>query len=142
MRDVVTKREVVTRRSSSSPVEPNPPSKEEDLISFEDSPKEGTDEEEKSADINESVLEADLPPRIIETPIDETVEFVEIVDNELQLMPKCVQTLAEMQKIFAFLGNSKRLYGSVSHYVRALNTKLATNNWEFSDKTFDGKNNT
>lgn len=132
-REVITKREVVTRRPSS----PKPLSKDVDLISFEDSSKENTEEE--SDDINEGIIDADLPPQIVETPIEETVEYVEFVDNELQVMPKCLQTLSEMQKIFAFLGNSNRLYGSVSHYVRALNTKLATNNWEFSDKTFDGK---
>jgi hypothetical protein len=81
----------------------------------------------------------DLPPMIIETVQDERVEYVDHVENELQVMPQCLKALAEMQKLFAFLGNTSRLYGSVSHYVRALNSKVASNGWEFSDKTFEGK---
>lgn len=96
---------------------------------------------ETGSSINEVVTESDLPPLIVEsTPVEEeAVEFVDHVESELQLMPKCLEALAEMQKLFAFLGNSSRLYGSVSHYVRALNTKLTSNGWEFSDQTYESK---
>ncbi|KAI9255954.1 hypothetical protein EDC94DRAFT_523891 [Helicostylum pulchrum] len=118
------------------------PTTEENLISFDDSPAQSSSDEINET-INENIVQEDLPPRIVETtiPAKETVEFVDVVDNELQLMPKCLSALAEMQKLFAFLGNSKRLYGSTSHYVRALNTKSRANNWEFNDKTFEGKKN-
>ncbi|KAI8076038.1 hypothetical protein BDF21DRAFT_342719 [Thamnidium elegans] len=134
MREVVTKRQVVTHAPPKTP-----PAAEENLISFDDSPTQ-TSSDEINETINENIIQEDLPPRIVETtsPIEETVEFVDVVDNELQLMPKCLSALAEMQKLFAFLGNSKRLYGSSSHYVRALSTKLKSRNWEFNDKTFEG----
>ncbi|KAG2232185.1 hypothetical protein INT48_004113 [Thamnidium elegans] len=133
MREVVTKRQVVTHAPPKTP-----PAAEENLISFDDSPTQ-TSSDEINETINENIIQEDLPPRIVETtsPIEETVEFVDVVDNELQLMPKCLSALAEMQKLFAFLGNSKRLYGSSSHYVRALSTKLKSRNWEFNDKTFE-----
>lgn len=169
MREVVTKRQItrpgITPESStslqSSPAPPLPPPQhDEELISLE-SPEdkmavltlEDNDdyEDNKSpfvindndtgSSINEDVMENDLPPLIVEsTPVqEETVEFVDHVESELQLMPKCLEALAEIQKLFAFLGNSSRLYGSVSHYVRALNTKLTSNGWEFSDQTFESK---
>jgi hypothetical protein len=83
--------------------------------------------------------QTDLPPMIIETVQGDQIEFVDHVENELQVMPQCLKSLAELQKLFAFLGNTPRLYSSVSHYVRALNSKLTSNGWEFSDKTFEGK---
>lgn len=91
--------------------------------------------------INENITQQDTPPLIVEsaTTPEQIVEYVDLVDSELRSMPKCLQALSELQKIFAFLGNSRRLYGSVSHYVRALNSKMASNGWEFSDRTFDGK---
>lgn len=137
MREVVTKRQVVTH----APPKPKTPLPvEENLIVFDDSPT-LTSSDEINETINESIVQEDLPPRIVETtsPTEEIIEFIDVVDNELQLMPKCLSALAEMQKLFAFLGNSKRLYGSSSHFVRALNTKLTANNWEFNDKTFEGK---
>lgn len=96
--------------------------------------------DDSGSSINEDIAESDLPPLIVEsTPVEvETVEFEDHVENEVQLMPKCLEALAELQKLFAFLGNTSRLYGSVSHYVRALNTKLTSSGWEFSDQTFEG----
>jgi hypothetical protein len=121
----------------------NTPSVQEEQVEVEVEEKELVASDSSSAsNINENFPEEDLPPLIVESTAptrEQTVEFVDHIDNELQLMPKCLQTLAEMQKIFAFLGSTRRLYGSVSHYVRALNTKLASNGWEFSDKTFEGK---
>lgn len=119
-------REVVTKK----PVQKSSPT--EDLISFNDL--------NISDNINESVIEQDLPPSITEsTSIEEDqVEYVDHIETELQLIPKSLQALSEMQKLFAFLGNTKRLYGNVSHYVRALNTKINSNSsWEYSDKTFE-----
>jgi hypothetical protein len=160
MRQVVTKRRIVHNDppfAVEEPLDP-PPSfastplqQDADLISF-DSPKnmpssvkDDNDSEEDNDNINESSAQ-DLPSLIVETPVEEeeeeeesTVEYVDQTNNELQLMPKCLKALAEMQKLFAFLGNTKRLYGSASHYVRALNTRLTSNGWEFSDKTFEGK---
>lgn len=137
MREVTTKRQVVTHVP---PKPETPPPPVENLISFDDLPT-PTSSDDINETINENIVQEDLPPRIIETtiPAEETVEFVDVVDNELQLMPKCLSALAEMQKLFAFLGNSKRLYGSSSHYVRALNTRSRTHNWETNDKTFEGK---
>jgi hypothetical protein len=159
MREVVTKRQVpsavATPMVASPIVTPNDVS-EEDLISFdlpqekfadlslEDSDNDKLSERpfvnsNNSSNINEDVTESDLPPLIVEAnPTEDTVEFVDYVENELQLMPKCLQALAELQKIFAFLGNTTRLYGSASHFVRALNNKMTSNGWEFSDKTFEG----
>ncbi|KAI8644348.1 hypothetical protein BD408DRAFT_340692 [Parasitella parasitica] len=93
---------------------------------------------------NEDATEMGLPPLIVESvPIEEEqVEFVNHVESELQLMSKSLEALAEMQKLFAFLGNTKRLYGNVSHYVRAVSTKLISNGWEFNDQTFEGKHET
>lgn len=142
------------------PPPPPPPQYDEELISL-DSPedkmaaltlddKDDDEDNEKpfvinnndsGSNINEDATESDLPPLIVESmPVEEEmVEFVDHVESELQLMPKCLEALAEMQKLFAFLGNSSRLYGSASHYVRALNTKLTSNGWEFSDQTFESK---
>lgn len=135
-------KEVITKQQVSRPQTPQsqPQQEEEDLISFDDSPNQ-TPDEDINEPINECMIEDDSPPRIIETDPEEenSQRYIEVIDNELQLMPKCLQALAEMQKLFAFLGNSKRLYGSCSHYVRALTVKLATRNWESNDKTFEGK---
>ena len=160
----------VTTTTSSPPPPPPPPQHasdgvDETLISV-DSPQEkmaalsihdGDDDQEdkviiniddddnndSGSSINEDIVESDLPPLIVEsTPVEEeTVEFVDHVENEVQLMPKCLEALAELQKLFAFLGNTSRLYGSVSHYVRALNNKLTSSGWEFSDQTFEGNKN-
>ncbi|KAI9483837.1 MAG: hypothetical protein EXX96DRAFT_477150 [Benjaminiella poitrasii] len=97
------------------------------------------DDYSSSSDINEEIVTSDLSSLIVESTDPVIEEEEEQIENELQLMPKCLKTLAEMQKCFAFLSNSRRLYGNVSHYVRALNTKLTANGWESSDKTFEGK---
>lgn len=159
MREVVTKRQVpstVPTPMAASPTITPKNIPEEDLLtmdltqkkfanlSIEDQDNDKSSEthfenSDTSSNINEEITESDLPPLIVETnPTEETVEFVDHVENELQLMPKCLQALAELQKIFAFLGNTARLYGSASHFVRALNNKLTSNGWEFSDKTFEG----
>lgn len=151
--------------TSSSPPPPPPPPQhdmgrvDENLISL-DSPEDKmaaltiddkqddqmiiNHQDDSDSSINETAAENDLPPLIVESmPMEEeTVEFVDHVENEVQLIPKCLEALAELQKLFAFLGNTSRLYGSVSHYVRALNTKLTSNGWEFSDQTFEGKTRT
>lgn len=43
--------------------------------------------------------------------------------------------------MFAFLGNTTRLYGSVAHYIRAINTRTVTasSGWQVDDKSIDGK---
>jgi hypothetical protein len=96
--------------------------------------------ESEDMDMSEDEEEMDLdrPPAIVET-IEPPCEFVEQVEDELMLMPKCIQTMSEMQKLFAFLGHTKRLYGNVSHFVRALNTKLTANGWDSSDKNYECK---
>lgn len=159
-KSAITPESSTSLQSSPAPPPPPPPQYDEELISL-DSPEDkmaaltldDKDDDENNekpfvinsndsgSNINEDATENDLPPLIVEsTPVEEEmVEFVNHVENELQLMPKCLEALAEMQKLFAFLGNSSRLYGSVSHYVRALNTKLTSNGWEFSDQTFESK---
>jgi hypothetical protein len=87
---------------------------------------------------DEEEMDLDRPPAIVEM-IEPPCEFVEQVEDELMLMPKCIQTMSEMQKLFAFLGHTKRLYGNVSHFVRALNTKLTANGWDSSDKNYECK---
>lgn len=157
MREVVTRRPVVIPTTSAAtpreqttpppPVTPPAPATvadaEQDLISFDKLTIADESDKSNEDDINENILEDDLPPQIIENADvveEETVQYEEHIDNELQLMPKSLQALSEMQKIFGFLGNTKRLYGSASHYVRALNTKVTSgSNWEFSDKTFEGR---
>ena len=72
---------------------------------------------------------------------EEQVEYVDDVENELLTMPVCLKALCELQKIFAFLSDSKRSYGNTSHFVKALNVKL-TNGWDMSgweetDKTYE-----
>ncbi|KAI8968029.1 hypothetical protein BDF20DRAFT_203778 [Mycotypha africana] len=86
----------------------------------------------------------------------EEVEYEERYENELQCVPKSVQALAELQKIFGFLGFSKRRYGNIAHFTRALNasgqeasvaihmprTSLNNNSrldWKYNEKSFDGK---
>ncbi|KAL9541078.1 hypothetical protein MBANPS3_009329 [Mucor bainieri] len=168
MREVVTKRQVTkpiiapetTTTTPPPPPQHAPEAVDENLISL-DSPEDkmasltiqdneensdhkitiNNDSEDSGSSINEETAESDLPPLIVEsTPVEEeTVEFVDHVENEVQLMPKCLEALAELQKLFAFLGNTSRLYGSVSHYVRALNSKLTSSGWEFSDQTFEGE---
>lgn len=155
MREVVTKRQVPSTVATPRTTSPTFASQEEDLIDISTDrlanlsiDGDGVDDNsseshfvnsDTSSNINEEIIERDLPPLIVETnPAEETVQFVDHVENELQLMPKCLQSLAELQRIFAFLGNTTRLYGSASHFVRALNDKLTSNGWEFSDKTFEG----
>ncbi|KAI8876918.1 hypothetical protein K501DRAFT_199353 [Backusella circina FSU 941] len=89
-------------------------------------------------DDEEEEIDLDRPPAIVET-IEPSCDFIEQVEDELVLMPKCIQTMSELQKLFAFLGHTKRLYGSVSHFVRALNTKLTANGWDSSDKNYECK---
>ncbi|GAN01846.1 hypothetical protein MAM1_0012c01281 [Mucor ambiguus] len=166
MREVVTKRQVTKpavapdTMTTTLPPSPQhaPEAVDENLISLDspqdkmatltiDDKEEDQDDkiiindgsEDSESSINEETAESDLPPLIVEsTPMEEeTVEFVDHVENEVQLMPKCLEALAELQKLFAFLGNTSRLYGNVSHYVRALNTKLTSRGWEFSDQTFE-----
>jgi hypothetical protein len=132
MREVVTKRKAAVQKPPPAIINDST----EDLISFDNL------NISDSNSINENIVEEDLPPLIVEsnTPPLPEEEYVDHVDNELQLMPKSLQALSEMQKLFAFLGNTNRLYGNVSHYVRALNTKMtSSSSWEFSDKSFEGK---
>ncbi|EPB91905.1 hypothetical protein HMPREF1544_01199 [Mucor circinelloides 1006PhL] len=165
MREVVTKRQVsrpvmaseapVATSSSSPPPPQHDMGRLDEILISLDSPEDKmaaltiddkqddqmiiNHQDDSDSSINEDTAENDLPPLIVEsTPMEEeTVEFVDHVENEVQLMPKCLEALAELQKLFAFLGNTSRLYGSVSHYVRALNTKLTSSGWEFSDQTFE-----
>jgi hypothetical protein len=132
MRQVVSKRQVSVQTSPSS--HQTPSNAVNDLIDIDDD-----DDLAQLSIKDDNQDQTDLPPMIIETVQGDQIEFVDHVENELQVMPQCLKSLAELQKLFAFLGNTPRLYGSVSHYVRALNSKLTSNGWEFSDKTFEGK---
>ncbi|CEP09599.1 hypothetical protein [Parasitella parasitica] len=158
-RDFITKRQsmkpAATPESSLPPPPSSPPCIDEGNLISLDSPEDkmaalAIDDREHEADVinkndagnsvNEDPTESGDPPSIVESiPIEEeTAEVVDHVESEIQPMSKSLEALAEMQKLFAFLGNTKRLYGSVSHYVRALNTKLTSSGWEFSDQTFEG----
>ncbi|KAI7898468.1 uncharacterized protein BX663DRAFT_258807 [Cokeromyces recurvatus] len=127
MKEVITKRQIT----------PSP-----DLITFDEQELSqlslNNDVSSNSSSINEAMVESDLPPLIVEstTPIQEIEEEGQI-ESEPRLMPKCIKSLAELQKCFAFLNLSTRQYGNISHYVRALNTKLTANGWESSDKTYE-----
>ncbi|KAG1175303.1 hypothetical protein G6F36_011119 [Rhizopus arrhizus] len=85
-------------------------------------------EEEEEKDYN-NIDENDVQEGLSESPQEE------IVEREVKAIPKCLQTLGEMQKLFAFLGNTKRGYGSVSDYTKALNTR--TNFWDEDDVHFE-----
>lgn len=87
-------------------------------------------EEEEEKDYN-NIDENDVQEGLSESPQEE------IVEREVKAIPKCLQTLGEMQKLFAFLGNTKRGYGSVSDYTKALNTR--TNFWDEDDVHFECK---
>ncbi|KAI8344558.1 hypothetical protein BC941DRAFT_497811 [Chlamydoabsidia padenii] len=87
-------------------------------------------------------------PNLMDASIDENVqndtdymESQHAEDNDDTLVPltKDQLALAELQKLFAFLGNTTRLYGSVAHYMRAINTRTVTSStgWQVDDKSID-----
>lgn len=88
-----------------------------------------TKDESEYNDINESAVQED----ILEEEEEEEKGWVEA---EVKSLPKCLQVLGEMQKLFAFLGNTKRQYGNVSDYTKALNTR---SNWEEDEIQFECK---
>ncbi|CAO3584325.1 unnamed protein product [Absidia cylindrospora] len=59
--------------------------------------------------------------------------------DELVPMTKETTALAELQKLFAFLGNTRRLYGSVAHFMRATNARTVTSStdWQVDDKSIE-----
>ncbi|KAI9279577.1 hypothetical protein BY458DRAFT_532067 [Sporodiniella umbellata] len=74
-------------------------------------------------DIDETFIQEDL------------AEDSQEEDVEVKAIPKCLQAIGELQKIFAFLGNTKRAYGSVADFTKALNTK--SNLWDEDDIYFE-----
>lgn len=141
MRQVVSKRQAVVQPSSSSSTWNQPTNVVDDLIDLDDDMTKLSMKEDEKDNSNEQD-QIDASPMITETAQkdqESVIEFVDYVEDELQLMPQCLKALAEMQKLFAFLGNTSRMYGNVSHYVRALNSKPVENGWEFNDKSFEGK---
>ncbi|PHZ11166.1 cysteine proteinase [Rhizopus microsporus ATCC 52813] len=79
-------------------------------------------------DINEGAVQEGILEE------DEDEEEKGWVEAEVKSLPKCLQVLGEMQKLFAFLGNTKRQYGNVSDYTKALNTR---SNWEEDEIQFE-----
>ncbi|KAI8382301.1 hypothetical protein BD560DRAFT_452903 [Blakeslea trispora] len=69
---------------------------------------------------------------LTETTVDQVEE-----EQELEKMSVSMQALAELQRLFAFLGNTQRQYGSVSHFVRALNAKEEADAWGNNEKSFE-----
>ncbi|KAI9274695.1 hypothetical protein BDA99DRAFT_498260 [Phascolomyces articulosus] len=58
--------------------------------------------------------------------------------NLFNSLPNCVRTVAELQKLFAFLGHSQRQYMNVSQFVHSLDTKCsASSNWDAQDFSVD-----
>lgn len=52
----------------------------------------------------------------------------------------CYLALMELQKIFAFLRYSKRQYGNVCNFVRAMKTmQTGYKSWDSSEPTVDGR---
>lgn len=77
-------------------------------------------------DIDESCIKEDL----VENSQEESV-------TEVKAIPKCLQVLGELQKTFAFLGNTKRSYGSIANFTKTLSTK--SNYWDEEDVHFECK---
>ncbi|KAG1472145.1 hypothetical protein G6F56_001715 [Rhizopus delemar] len=75
-------------------------------------------------DIDESCIKEDL----VENSQEESV-------TEVKAIPKCLQVLGELQKTFAFLGNTKRSYGSIANFTKTLSTK--SNYWDEEDVHFE-----
>ncbi|KAF7721378.1 hypothetical protein EC973_004822, partial [Apophysomyces ossiformis] len=69
---------------------------------------------------------------------DVSEDGYEDIEANLTPVPRAVQALLEMQKLFAFMGETRRLYGSSSHVVRALKSNLREPGNEFGDMSFDG----
>ncbi|KAG2219682.1 hypothetical protein INT45_001854 [Circinella minor] len=61
------------------------------------------------------------------------------IDNDVsKSLTNTVKSVAELQKLFAFLGYSKRQYVNISQFARSLDTKDGKNgNWDMQDMSID-----
>ncbi|CAO3630898.1 unnamed protein product [Cunninghamella echinulata] len=60
-------------------------------------------------------------------------------ETEFVTMSKDQLALAELQKLFTFLSYSKRMYGSISHFIRVFNSgaAISSSSWKMDDKNID-----
>lgn len=78
--------------------------------------------------------------RPISRDANESNENNDTDNNVFKPLSDSVRSLAELQKLFAFLGHSRRQYVNVSQFAQSLDTKSGkSGNWDMQDLSIDGK---